>query len=308
MPEQLREALRSVVAITVTPFDAAGAVDEAAYRTIAARVAQAGATVLTPNGNTSEFYSLEPAELDRAVTLTLEAAGGRALVMPGVGFDVGRAVAMAESAAAAGAHGVMIHQPVHPYQSEAGWVEYHRAVAEAVPGLGVVPYLRSPHVTAAAVAALAEARPNVVGVKYAVPDPLLFATVVAEFAAAAGAERLTWVCGLAEAWAPFFWAGGAEGFTSGLVNVAPEVSVRLLERLRAGDRAGVRELWARLRPLEDMRAARGNADNVSVVKEALAQLGLCGRRVRPPISELADPARAEVTERLKLLLTAAAPG
>jgi 4-hydroxy-tetrahydrodipicolinate synthase len=313
MPEELRDALESVVAITVTPFDdETGAVDEPAYRSIAARVAytQPGIGVVTPNGNTSEFYSLGPAELDRCVELTMEAVSGQALVVPGVGHDVARAVELALGAARAGAAGVMVHQPVHPYQSAAGWVAYHRAVAEAVPELGVVCYVRSPLVTADALVALAEACPNVVGVKYGVPDPLAFATIAARVdAATAGATgtggrrgRIAWVCGLAEAWAPFFWAGGARGFTSGLVNVAPEVSVELLDRLRDGDREGALRVWGRLRPLEEMRAAAGNADNVSVVKEALAQLGLCGRTVRPPITDLPDPARAQVTENLKHLL------
>jgi 4-hydroxy-tetrahydrodipicolinate synthase len=298
MHDDVRDGLRSVVAITVTPFDDAGRLDETAYTAVASRVAEAGVGVLTPNGNTSEFYSLTGAELNRAVALTLEAAAGRAFVVPGVGYDLERAVAMARSAAAAGAHGVMVHQPVHPYQSVQGWVAYHRAIADAVPECGVVPYVRSPHVTADGLAALADACPNVVGVKYAVPDVLQFAGIVA----AVGADRLAWVCGLAEAWAPFFWAGGAQGFTSGLVNVVPEASLALLARLREGDRSGAMEVWGTLKPLEDMRAARGSADNVSVVKEALAQLGRCARTVRPPISELAEPERAEVARHLERLL------
>ena len=53
-------------------------------------------------------------------------------------------------------------------------------------------------------------------------------------------------------------------------------------------------LWSLLKPIEDLRARRGSADNVSVVKEALAQLGLCGRAVRPPITELVAGDRVEV--------------
>ena len=44
-----------------------------------------------------------------------------------------------------------------------------------------------------------------------------------------------------------------------------------------------------------------NARNVSVVKEALAQLGLCRAAVRPPISELTPAERAEVARVLRLL-------
>ena len=74
MHDDVRDGLRSVVAITVTPFDDAGRLDETAYSAVASRVAEAGVGVLTPNGNTSEFYSLTGAELNRAVALTLEAA------------------------------------------------------------------------------------------------------------------------------------------------------------------------------------------------------------------------------------------
>jgi 4-hydroxy-tetrahydrodipicolinate synthase len=45
-------------------------------------------------------------------------------------------------------------------------------------------------------------------------------------------------------------------------------------------------LWWRLKPFEDLRARDRSALNVSVVKEALAQLGLCTAAVRPPISTL----------------------
>ncbi len=45
---------------------------------------------------------------------------------------------------------IMIHQPVHPYQAAEGWVDYHAAIADAVPDLGVVLYIRSERVTGGA--------------------------------------------------------------------------------------------------------------------------------------------------------------
>jgi 4-hydroxy-tetrahydrodipicolinate synthase len=288
--EQVRRALESVVAITVTPFDEAGGVDVDAYVKVLARCVDAGTQAVTPNGNTGEFYSLDPDELALALWTTTAAVADRATVIAGVGHDVARAVRMARDAADAGAHGVMVHQPVHPYQSVEGWVAYHRAIAEAVPDLGVVCYVRSPLVTGAAFTALADACPNLVGVKYAVPDPLVLPGLID----AVGPGRLSWVCGLAETWAPFFWLAGARGFTSGLVNVAPHRSLQLLSQLRAGEHEAAMAVWARLKPFEDMRARAGNAANVSVVKEALAQLGLCRRTVRPPISEVSAAERDEV--------------
>jgi len=295
MLEDVKRALRSVVMITVTPFDGAGQVDGPGYRSVLRRTLDAGIDVVTPNGNTSEFYSLTAVERDQALELTVEEAAGRALVVAGVGYDVQTAVASARTARSAGAGAIMVHQPVHPYLSAAGWVDYHRAVADAVPELGVVCYLRSPHIPAGAVAELARVAPNFVGVKYAVPDPVAFGAAVA----AVEEDRLAWVCGLAETWAPFFWPVGAEGFTSGLANVTPELSLRFFAALATGDRPGARDLWRRLKPFEDLRAANGSADNVTVVKEALAQLDLCRRTVRPPISELPAAGQAEVAAWLK---------
>ena len=175
--EQLRDALAGVVAITVTPFDTDGDIDEKAYATLVERLLAGGVGVVTPNGNTSEFYALDRAETERAVDVTARTVGSRATVLCGVGHDVATATAAARYAQRAGAAGIMIHQPVHPYVSLGGWVDYHRAIAEAVPDLGVVLYVRNPRIGGAQIAALGEACPNVVGVKYAVPDPVRFACV-----------------------------------------------------------------------------------------------------------------------------------
>jgi 4-hydroxy-tetrahydrodipicolinate synthase len=301
--EQVRRSLESVVGITVTPFDATGAVDADAYASVLDRCVELGLDAVTPNGNTSEFYSLSPAELALSLRATTSAVGDRATVIAGVGHDVANAVALARDAAAAGAHGVMVHQPVHPYQSLDGWVAYHRAIADAVPDLGVVAYVRNPLIAGDTFAALADACPNLVGVKYAVPDPLTLPRLIRSV----GAGRLVWVCGLAETWAPYMWLSGARGFTSGLVNVTPSPSLELLSALRSGDHDAAMAVWARVRPFEDMRARAGNAGNVSVVKEALAQLGLCRRTVRPPISEVSPAERDEVAAILADLIDAPVP-
>ncbi|USX52083.1 dihydrodipicolinate synthase family protein [Lentzea sp. HUAS12] len=288
--DDLTEQLASVVAITVTPFDADGAIDEKSYAAVVDRMVEGGISVVTPNGNTSEFYTLSSDETERALRITVDAVGDRAAVVAGVGHDVGSAVGAARVADRAGARGIMIHQPVHPYVSLDGWVDYHRAVASAVPELSAVLYVRDPRIGGAQIAALADACPNVVGVKYAVPDPVRFASVARD----AGLERLTWVAGLAELSAPGYFAVGASGFTSGLANVAPQLSVQLFRCLRAGEFGAAMELWEFVRGFEELRARNGSANNVSVVKEALAQLGLCRREVRPPASVLSEPDRSAV--------------
>ncbi|WAU80430.1 dihydrodipicolinate synthase family protein [Streptomyces sp. Qhu-G9] len=288
--EAQRAALADVVAIPVTPFAEDGSIDRDVHRVLLRRILDGGVRILTPNGNTGEFYALSPEERRVVTELTIEEARDRAVVLVGVGHDVPTAVASARHARDHGAQMVMVHQPVHPYVSEGGWVDYHRAIAEAVPELGVVPYIRNPVLAGTRLAELADACPNVIGVKYAVPDAARFAA----FARDAGLERFVWVAGLAEPYAPSYFSAGATGFTSGLVNVAPAVSLNMIEALRAGDYAGAMKVWEQIRRFEELRAANGSANNVTVVKEALASLGLCRREVRAPSKQLPESERAEV--------------
>ncbi|GGS99678.1 dihydrodipicolinate synthase family protein [Streptomyces cinerochromogenes] len=288
--ETQRAALADVVAIPVTPFAEDGSVDTGTHRALLRRLLDGGIRTLTPNGNTGEFYALTPEERRLVTELTVEEAGDRATLLVGVGHDLPTAIASARHARDAGAQMVMVHQPVHPYVSAAGWVDYHRAIAEAVPELGVVPYLRSPQLPGARLAELADHCPNVIGVKYAVPDAARFAA----FARDAGLDRFVWVAGLAEPYAPSYFSAGATGFTSGLVNVSPAVSLNMIEALRSGDYPAAMKVWEQIRRFEELRAAHGNANNVTVVKEALAALGLCRRDVRPPSRPLPEDERAEV--------------
>jgi 4-hydroxy-tetrahydrodipicolinate synthase len=292
--EAAREALRSVVAIPVAPFAEDGTIDTSALARIVARMAVAGVEAMTPNGNTGEFYALAPEEYIRAVETTVATMAGNGLVIAGIGFDTATAVEMGRSAAASGAGGVMIHQPLHPYQSSGGWVAYHRAIASALPEIAVVLYVKDPMVTGPMLRELVDTCPNVVGVKYAVGDVVRFASLVSAF----GAGDVAWVCGLAEPWVPFFWVAGATGFTSGLANVDPGLSLEMLGCLRGGDYDGAMRIWRSVKPFEDLRARRNSANNVPVVKEALAQLGLCDRRVRPPLETLDAAERDEVASIL----------
>ncbi|EST22335.1 dihydrodipicolinate synthase family protein [Streptomyces roseochromogenus] len=288
--ETQRTALADVVAIPVTPFAADGSVDTGAHRALLRRLLGGGIRTLAPNGNTGEFYALTPEERGLVTELTMDEAGDRSVILVGVGHDLPTAIASARHARDLGAPMVMVHQPVHPYVSAAGWVDYHRAIAESVPELGVVPYIRDARLPGARLAELAGHCPNVIGVKYAVPDAARFAA----FARDAGLDRFVWVAGLAEPYAPSYFSAGATGFTSGLANVAPAVSLNMAEALRSGDYPAAMKVWEQIRRFEELRAAHGSANNVTVVKEALAALGLCRRDVRPPSRPLPEDERAEV--------------
>ena len=292
--ERLKTALATVAAVPVTPFGPGGEPDWDAHARVITRMVDAGVSVVTPNGNTGEFSTLTADEARGATESAVAAAAGRATVLAGIGLDIPGAIAAGQHAQAAGAEMIMVHQPASPYLSADGWVSYHQAIADALPGLGVVLYIRDARIAGRHIGRLGELCPNVLGVKYGVRDPVQFAAVARD----AGPDRFTWLAGLAELTAPACWSAGARGFTSGLVNVAPQLALSMLAALAGGDLAGAMKVWDLVRPFEEMRAADASADNVSVVKEALGQLGLCRPDVRPPSRPLPAPMRARVTEIL----------
>jgi 4-hydroxy-tetrahydrodipicolinate synthase len=292
---QLRGTLATAAAIPVTPFGPDGQVDIAAHGRVIRRMVAAGVELITPNGNTGEFYALTAAEARRVTESAVAAAAGTgAAVLAGVGHDLPGAIEAARHARDHGVRMIMVHQPVGPYVSGAGWLEYHRVIASALPDMGVVLYIRDPRIGARQIRLLGEACPNVIAVKYGIRDPVQFASVARD----AGLDRFTWLAGLAELTAPACWTAGARGFTSGLVNVAPVLALSMLGSLRDGDTDGAMKAWEACRPFEELRAADSSADNVSVVKEALAQLGLCRPDVRPPSHRVPVEVRSQIAQIL----------
>src|SRR5262249_44122964 len=74
--DQLRAALATVAAIPVTPFGPGGEVDWDAHARVIRRMVDAGLRLITPNGNTGEFYALTAAEARRATESAVAVAGG----------------------------------------------------------------------------------------------------------------------------------------------------------------------------------------------------------------------------------------
>lgn len=290
--ERVISAIKGINAIPVTPFDESGGVDYAALERQLAYLAEGGIRAIYPCGNTGEYFSLTLEEARRIVELSVDRLRGKAAVIAGVGYDARTAADLARHAEQAGADGIMLHQPVNPFQHEAGMLAYYREVAAST-RLPVILYVKHPDVSAETLREAADI-PNVIGVKYAVNHLPSFAKAVQLIG-----DKLAWICGTAEMWAPFFYCAGAVGFTSGMVNVDVKRSRTMLEALEARRYEDAFRVWEALRPFEEMRERRGNRDNVSVVKEALAQLGRCGGTVRPPIAPLGDEDKRRVSAILK---------
>lgn len=273
---RLVEALAGVSGVHVTPYDGSGAVDHAVLGTVVDAIAAAGVDNIVTGGNTGEFYALTLEEIRAVCRTAVTATAGRRVVTAGIGRSATDACALAEAAAGAGADLVMLHQAPDPFQSPGGAIAYTHRIADASP-LPLVLYLRNDPYSREQFEALLS-HPRIIGIKYASPD---IARLMDRIEVARRQAVLV-VCGLAETWAAPFSAAGATGFTSGLVNLLPALSIAVRDALRKGDYAAAREHVRRIAPFEAMRAMQGNGCNVTVVKEAMRLVGTDVGPVRPP--------------------------
>ncbi|UYO01430.1 MAG: dihydrodipicolinate synthase family protein [Devosia sp.] len=272
----LEQALTGISGILVTPYDEKGDVAPQKLAPILDRALGAGLHMPVVNGNTGEFYALTTEEAAIMVRDVVRLVDGRAPVLAGIGRGVRDATALARISAEAGATALMVHQPPDPFVSPRGILDYLKAVADASGGLPMMLYLRNDAIGTKAIADLC-ALPQVKGIKWATPNPLKLAE-----ARAACDPDLVWVGGLAEIWAPAFYAVGARGFTSGLINVWPERSLAIHAALEAGNYAEANALIAGMKAFEEIRAEEMNGTNVTGVKAALLALGRDCGPTRPP--------------------------
>lgn len=262
-----KRVLTGISGVHVTAYDQSGTIEPQLTGKIIRRIADAGIHNIVCGGNTGEFYSLQHEEVLRLQAICIAAVEGKTVVTAAAGRSIGEAIATARSAKREGAQGVMVHHPLDPFAAPKSQADYFITIAEASE-LPLVAYIRSNAIPVDDLARIAT-HPNIAGVKFASNDMMLLSECVR---ATEGTDAV-WICGLAEGWAAPFYALGAKGFTSGLVNVDPARSMAVWTALEAGDYAKARSLVAKIAGFELLRTKFNNGANVTVVKEALALRG-----------------------------------
>ncbi len=272
------------------PYHADGSLNEDLLAKVVRRQTDAGIHNIVSGGNTGEFFSLTFDEVVRLQAVAFAAMeGSKSVRTAAVGRSLNEALATAKLAINAGAEALMSHHPLDPFAAPQAQADYFIAIAEesAVP---VVAYLRSDAIPVGEVVRIAR-HPNIAGIKFATPNLMHMAECIRATSDCAA----VWVCGLAEGWAPAFYATGARGFTSGLVNVDPERPLAIWAALEAGRYDEAHGLIAPIAPFEAMRTKFNNGANVTVVKEALTLGGWDVGPVRlPGLPELSAKDREEL--------------
>lgn len=276
----------------VTPFTAAGEVDERAVRRLARRQVDGGVHFLVPCGTTGESPTLSRAEKLRVVELVVDEAAGAVPVLAGAGgYDTRAVVDLVRDLARAGAAGVLSVTPYYNKPTPEGLFRHYGAVADAADLPLVVynvPGRTACNVAPATLLRIAEIA-NVVGVKEASGDLGQIGEICR--AAPDGFRVLSGD----DAFTLAVMALGGAGVVSVVSNEAPDRMAALVNQAAAGDFAAARAAHESLLPLMQANFLESNP---IPVKAALAELGLLDLHYRLPLTPPSPETRARIREAL----------
>jgi 4-hydroxy-tetrahydrodipicolinate synthase len=275
----------------ITPMTPDGAVDfDGAARLADYLVTDQRNDGLVLNGTTGEAPTTTDAEKERLLRVVLDAVGGRAKVVAGVGTNItAHTIELARQAERAGVHGLLVVTPYYNKPPQAALAAHFTAVADAA-GLPVLIY-DIPGRTGAAVATetlikLAE-HPRIIGVKDAKDAPGATSRVLR-------ATDLVYYCGTDMLNLPWL-SLGAVGFVSVVGHVAGDRLHEMIDAYSSGDVGRARRIHYDLIPLyEGLFRNQGAV----MTKAALDLLGLPGGSVRLPLLAATDDERRQLAADL----------
>ncbi|NKB68632.1 MAG: hypothetical protein GKR89_16335 [Candidatus Latescibacteria bacterium] len=290
-----QESCANVLVVATTPRLPDGQVDLEGCRGNVEFLIDNGVDYIMPQCGTGLVYDSTLAEFEAVVGAFVEAAAGRAFIVPGIGPGYGRSLEMGHIAQGLQVAGVMIMPIVGP-ASARGAYNGLKSIVEKVQ-LSTVLYQRRLDIMPVDEVVELCAIDAVVGLKYAVDDLDSFKRINDR----AGGQAAM-VCGMAEDPCIDYMAAGAVGFSSGMANFVPRMSLTILRAFAGGQRQRAEQLRQQMVPFEDFRGERGARYSGSALHAAMEVAGLAGGPVIP-FAEDVDPGdRPRVETMMKALL------
>lgn len=274
----------------VTPFNKNGSIDFGAFRALIDIQARAGIDGIVPVGTTGESPTLDYAEHNRVIDVSIEAARGRMKVIAGTGANsTAEALELTRHALESGADGTLQVTPYYNKPNQEGLYRHFSAVADV--GLPVVLY-NIPGRTGREIAVDTVVRlsrhPNVVAVKEAGGSVERVSLTLSRchIMVLSGDDSLT---------LPMM-AVGAKGVISVASNVAPKAVARMVRAALECRYDVARKLHLKYYGLfSDLFIDT----NPIPVKAALAMMGRIEAVYRLPLCPMADTLRKQLQKTLK---------
>lgn len=291
----MKKKFRGVFAVSCTPFDQQGHVDESALRRHLRWLLEEGRVHgIIPTGSTGEFAFLSAQEREQVVTAAIDEVQGRVPLLVGAAACSTRdTIFFAQQAQRLGASGVMVVPPYYGHLSQEELYQHFAALAANI-DIPIMLYnnpgTSGSDILPATIARLAQL-PNIAAVK----ESTGVIQRVHEIQNLCG-DQIEVLCGCDTLPLEMF-AMGVEGWVAAPSNAIPSQCVRLFElAVEQKDFAAARALYTRTLPLFEL--FEGSGQYVQLNKAALEWLGRPIGLPRPPLL----PVSAELRQQLEEIL------
>ncbi|MCE8017225.1 5-dehydro-4-deoxyglucarate dehydratase [Halomonas sp. MCCC 1A17488] len=269
-----------LLSFPITDFDKEGRFDADSYRRRLEWFISHDISAVFVAGGTGEFFNLTLDEYRDVVRVAVETVAGRLPVIASSGLSVASGKAFAKAAEEAGADGILLMPPYLTECPQDGLVEYARAICDWT-DLSIIYYNRGNGVLGAeAVRELADACPNLIGLKDGKGDIQALNRIIKTIG-----DRLVYVGGVptAEIFAEAYLAIGVNTYSSAVFNFVPDMAVKFYQELRAGNAEVVKRITHDFFiPFVDLRDRKpGYA--VSLIKAGAEIIGRPAGSVRAPL-------------------------
>lgn len=286
-----------VVIPMATPLTEDDHVDVLSLQRLTDFLIDKGVDCLYPCGTTGEMAYLTDDERILVVETVVRQAAGRVPVFAQVGAaNTSSTIRLAQHAAACGADGVGVVTPWYFQLSDDALLSYYKEVSDSVPAdfpiyMYGIPQNAVNDITPALAERVAQACPNVVGVKYSYPDMTRLQQLMTvrngAFDVLVGPDHLY------EA----VVAVGGKGVISGNAMIVSEHYVAVREAMARNDWASATRLQRKTNVLNAILCAK---NNIGCYKAILKQWGIIETaRMRKPMEEVSAEDTAALMKALE---------
>ena len=241
--------IKGIIVPILTPLDADERIDEPRMRKQVDFVINGGVEGILAFGSNGEFYMVEEDDMERGLKIMVDQAAGRVPVYFGIGaIRTQKCVRLAKMAAANGAAGISVLQPMFLKPNETELFNHFKAIADAIPDKPMLLYNNPGRVgytmSAGLVERLAHEVNNIVGMKDTSGDitqtsEFIRRTRDVGFKVFGGKDTLLYAS----------LCHGAVGGVCTTANIMPEMVVDIYKKYVSGDLAGSLEAQFKLNPV-----------------------------------------------------------
>lgn len=241
--------IKGIIVPILTPIDGEERIDEPMLRDQVDYVINGGVSGVLAFGSNGEFYMVEEDEMERGLKIMVAQAAGRVPVYFGIGaISTKKCCRLAKMAAANGAAGVSVLQPMFLKPTYQELFLHFKAVAESVPGVPMLLYNNPGRVgytlSADLVDELAHKVDNIVGMKDTSGDITLTSEFIrrtrdVDFKVFGGKDTLLYAS----------LCHGAVGGVCTAANFMPKLITDVYNKFVVGDLKGSLEAQFKLNPV-----------------------------------------------------------